>query len=161
MKYAELCRPVFKRVVAFDPALPANAWPEWIERVSFEEVVSQADCLSLHMPLTSTNHHLMDSVNIRKMKFGAILINVARGGLIDPAALNDALNSGHILTACLDVLETEPPSPDDPLLHNSRTMMSPHIAYLTRESVAAYAEVPAQNVVDVMKNERPRFSIPA
>lgn len=99
--------------------------------VSFEELLRTSDVVSLHCPLTKENAGLMNRAAFEKMKRTAILINTARGGLVDETALADALLSGEIRAAGLDVLCREPPAPDNPLLHLPNCRITPHLAWAT------------------------------
>lgn len=108
--------------------------PEYsfIEQVSFEELLERSDVLSLHTPLTSQTRYIINKETISKMKDGVILINTARGALIDEPALVDALNSGKIYAAGLDVISEEPPRSDLPILHCNNATITAHIAYLPK-----------------------------
>ena len=105
-------------------------------RVSFDELLRRSDVISLHCPLTDTTVRLFGEAEFRKMKSDAILINTARGGLIDSAALVAALNDGEIAAAALDVLPQEPPVDGDPLLDykGPNLLMTPHIAWASNEA---------------------------
>jgi len=106
------------------------------ERVSFDEVLKQADVISLHCPLNEETHDLFSAAEFEQMKSGAILINTARGGLVDSAALADALRSGEIAAAAVDVLPQEPPVAGDPLLEyeGDNLIITPHIAWASNEA---------------------------
>ena len=101
---------------------------------SFEELLPLCDVLSFHCPLFKENEKMLNSRTISLMKEGAVVINTARGGLIDEKALREALDSGKIAGAGLDVLSTEPPPPDHPLLHHPRCRITPHTAWATVEA---------------------------
>ena len=105
-------------------------------RVSFDELLRRSDVISLHCPLNDTTIRLFGEAEFRKMKSDAILINTARGGLIDSAALVAALNDGEIAAAALDVLPQEPPVDGDPLLDykGPNLLMTPHIAWASNEA---------------------------
>jgi glycerate dehydrogenase len=105
-------------------------------RVSFDEVLRRSDVISLHCPLTDATVGLFGEAEFGKMQSDAILINTARGGLVDSAALVSALRKGDIAAAALDVLPQEPPVDGDPLLDYDGTnlMMSPHIAWASNEA---------------------------
>ena len=100
-------------------------------RRPFETVVGQSDVISLHCPLTDKTRKLFGAEEFRRMKPSAILINTARGGLVDSAALADALEAGEIGGACIDVLPQEPPVDGDPLLDygGDNLVLTPHIAW--------------------------------
>lgn len=123
------------RVMAHAPRVPRVEAPEPdVERVSLDELFARADVVSLHCPLTGATARLVDAPRLARMKPGAFLINTARGGLVDETALVGALASGHLGGAALDVLGTEPPPPDHPLLHAPNCIVTPHNAWATRAS---------------------------
>ncbi len=109
------------------------------------ELLSESDIVSLHVPLTPETEHLIDEAALARMKPGAILINTARGGLVDESALLSALRSGTIAAAGLDVFEAEPTPPDNPLFDLENVVVSPHVAWLTRETLDRSIEVAAEN----------------
>ena len=122
---------------------------------SEEELFRQSDVLSLHCPLTEETRGLMDARRIALMKRGALLINTARGAVVDSAALADALRSGHLGGAGVDVFETEPPLPaDHPLLHCPNTIATPHVAFASRESMEARAEIVFDNITAWMEGRQ-------
>jgi len=106
------------------------------DRVAFDELLEQSDVISLHCPLTDQTRKLFDRTTIARMKPDAILINTARGALIDSAALVDALSSGHLAGAAVDVLSQEPPVDGDPLLDydGENLVVTPHIAWGTDQA---------------------------
>ena len=108
--------------------------PNGIKSVSYNELWQQSDIVSLHCPLSADTRHLVNSSTIAQMKPSAIVINTGRGPLIDEQALADALNSGRIAAAAVDVLSTEPPTADNPLLTARNCQITPHIAWATREA---------------------------
>lgn len=114
---------------------------------SLPELARRADIVSLHVPLTPETTRLFDEAMIRSMKPGAIFINTARGGLVDEAALQRALEDGHIRAAGLDVFEVEPVGPDNPLLKMDTVTVAPHVAWLTKESLARSVEIAAANTL--------------
>jgi len=101
---------------------------------TLEEMLEISDAVTLHCPLFKETARMIDARTIARMKPGAFLINTSRGGLIDEQALLEALDSGRIAGAGLDVLSTEPPPPDHPLLHHPKCRITPHIAWATREA---------------------------
>ena len=123
-------------VIAFDPYVTKEAAAEaGAELVAFDELLERSDFISLHVPLTESTQHLIDAEALKKMKNSATLINTARGPVVDNAALAAALDAGEIAGAGLDVLEEEPPSPDNPLLRRDDVVLSPHAAYNSVESL--------------------------
>jgi len=121
------------RVIAYAPRPPA-ARPEWVRLAGLEEVFRESDVLSLHCPLTAENAGMVNAERLRLMKPTALLLNTARGGLIDEAALAEALNAGRLAGAGLDVLSSEPPPADNPLLQARNCLITPHLAWATRRA---------------------------
>lgn len=124
------------RPIAFDPYLsPSRARSLQVELFEdLDDVLSRADFLTLHIPLTTETQHLIDSNRMLKMKKGARIVNCARGGLIDESALYEALKSGRIAAAALDVFETEPPPADFPLRTLPNIVFTPHLGASTAEA---------------------------
>ena len=110
------------------------------------EVLAEADVVSLHLPLNKGTRHLLDSGAFRAMKAGTIVVNVARGQLIDEVALVDALRTGHLGGAGLDVFEVEPLPLDSPLLGMPNVVLTPHWAAATRATMARRAQITTNNV---------------
>jgi phosphoglycerate dehydrogenase-like enzyme len=123
--------------------------------VQLEELLRSSDVISLHVPLTSETRNLLDPSRIAAIKPGAILINTARGELIDEAALYEALVSGRLAGAGLDVLATEPPDPSNPLLSLEQVTITPHVATGTLDSLHAKARFYAANIERVLAGEAP------
>jgi phosphoglycerate dehydrogenase-like enzyme len=117
-----------------------------IERREFGELLGEADILSLHVPLAPETEGLLDGAAFARMKPGAILVNTARGGLVDEAALVAALASGRLAAAGLDVFAVEPVPADCPLLGLDNVVLMPHVAWLTPETLARSLEVAADNM---------------
>ena len=117
-------------------------------RVPLDEMLTQVDVVSLHCPLTDETRHLIGARELQLMKPSAILINTARGGVVDENALLDALNNRHIAAAALDVLAEEPPRADHPLLRNQRSdlIITPHIAWASRQARQKLIEGIAANI---------------
>ena len=134
------------QIRAVDPFLAARGWPDATPPTTLAEGLAWADILSLHIPKTGVP--LIGAPELALLPPGAIVVNTARGGIVDEAALAAALQSGHIAAAGLDVLEQEPPAPDHPLLALSNVILTPHIAGLSRQSAQRMAVSSAQNVLD-------------
>ena len=117
-----------------------------IERRELDDLLETSDVVSLHLPLTPETESLIDRAALARMKSGAVLINTARGGLVEETALVEALTSGRLLAAGLDVLTEEPPPPDHPLLSLDNVVLTPHVAWLTRETLTRSFEVALENV---------------
>ncbi len=141
-------RAVADRLRAFDMAVqfydPLLAPPSPAVN-DLPAALGQADVVSLHVPLTETTHHLVDPMQCKR---GAIIINTARGGVLDGARLHEALNSGHLYGAGLDVFEQEPPASNQPLLAHSHLVCTPHVASLSDGALRRMACESVQNVLD-------------
>jgi D-3-phosphoglycerate dehydrogenase len=120
------------RVVAADPTRPAV---EGVRLVELEELLATSDLVCVTTRFDPSTRHLLNAAAFARMKSGAYLVNTSRGGAVDQAALVDALRSGHLGGAALDVLEREPISPDDPLLSLPNVVLTPHAAFYSRESL--------------------------
>ncbi|MEQ9814571.1 MAG: 2-hydroxyacid dehydrogenase [Azospirillaceae bacterium] len=118
------------------------------------ELLASADIVSLHIPLTEETAGWLDRAAIARMKPGAILVNTARGGLVDETALIDALNAGHLSAAGLDVFADEPIPPASPLRYLETVTMTPHLAWLTRETLERSIEMAAENCRRVASGEK-------
>jgi D-3-phosphoglycerate dehydrogenase len=121
----------------FDPQVQLHQTVNATRASSLDELLRQSDIISLHVPLTSENRSFIDAGALERVKPGAVLINTARGGLIDEAALAGALRDGRLSGAALDVLQKEPPNPDNPLLQMDNVLITPHIAAGTRDALQA------------------------
>lgn len=124
------------RVVVYDPYLAASKAKSLRVELcdTVDDAVAQADFITLHLPKTKETTHLINRERIEKMKAGVRIVNCARGGLIDEKALIEGLDNGKIAGAALDVFETEPPSPDDPLLGREDVVLTPHLGASTEEA---------------------------
>jgi D-3-phosphoglycerate dehydrogenase / 2-oxoglutarate reductase len=133
---------------AYDPYLMAHAWPEGpaASVADLATGLAEADFVSVHIP--KADGPLISAAELTAMKRGAIIVNTARGGIVDETALADALRSGHIAAAALDVFNAEPPTPDHPLLAFDQVILTPHTAGLTRDAAERMAIASVQNVLD-------------
>jgi D-3-phosphoglycerate dehydrogenase len=138
-------------VICFDPYLSDDRAHEMhIERVSFDDLLERSDFISLHAALTPNTSGLIGKEVIAKMKPGVRIVNAARGGLIDEDALIEALRSGHVAGAALDVLTKEPPDFDNPLLHMDNVVVTPHLAASTQEAQREVGLMIVKQVVDAL-----------
>ena len=145
------------RVIAHDPYLqPEQAKDLGVGLSGLDDLLRQADYLSIHCPLTSETRHLIGPEQLHLMKPSAYLINMARGPVVDQAALYSALVDGVIAGAALDVLEQEPPPPDDPLLKLPNVLFTPHTASWSAESMVQLRRDVVRNVVQVLRGDAPR-----
>jgi len=154
------------RVVAYDPFITAEAAAKLgATLVDLDTLWREADAISLHIPLTEQTRNLVNATALAKMKKGAVLVNCARGGIVDEAALAEALSSGHLGGAALDVFDKEPPPPDHPLLKVENFVCTPHIGASTEEAQSAVAIAIAEQLAlylgqGVVKNAVNLASIP-
>ena len=116
------------------------------EYVSLDELLERSDVISLHTPLTEATKHIINKESIAKMKDGVIIINNGRGPLVDSAALADALHSGKVYAAGIDVVEGEPNIWDNPLLKAPRCLITPHISWLPKESRQKILDITEANI---------------
>ena len=126
-----------------------------VTMVPFETLLAESDYLSVNVPLTADTRHLFGASAFAAMKPTAILCNTARGPVVDQAALLDALNTGQIGGAALDVWDPEPPAMDDPLLQHPRLLATPHAAFVSEESLVELRERAARQIVDVLAGRTP------
>ncbi len=136
------------KIMAYDPYLAAKGWPEGqvADAGDLLAGLAAADFVSVHIP--KADKPIIGTAEIASMKRGAIIVNTARGGIVDEAALADALRSGQIAAAALDVFDAEPPAPDHPLLAFDQVILTPHTAGLTAEAAERMAVSSVQNVLD-------------
>lgn len=136
------------KITAYDPWLATHGWPEGSVACAAELAtgLAGADFVSIHIP--KADGPLIGAAEIAQMKQGAVIINTARGGIVDEAALAVGLRSGHIGAAGIDVLVAEPPTADHPLFAFDQVILTPHTAGLTREAAERMAVASVQNVLD-------------
>ncbi len=139
-------------VLGFDPLVSDDVIAKLnIESVSFDELLRRADYITLHTPLTDDTRGLLNGNTIKQCKRGVRIVNCARGGIIDEAALLDALKSGHVAGAALDVFEQEPPPEHFPLLQNPNVVVTPHLGASTVEAQEKVAVQIAHQIADALK----------
>jgi D-3-phosphoglycerate dehydrogenase len=157
-RVAELCKGLFQmRVLAFDPYLPAETMAERnAEKAgTLDELLAQADYVSINCPHTAETRGMMGAAQFEKMQRHAYFITTARGGIHDEAALETALKAKHLAGAGLDVWEDEPPPSDHPLLHFDNVVVSPHSAGITRQSRHNIARIAAEQMIDILDGRKP------
>ena len=150
---------VAKRARAFDMRViytdVVRADDPDVEFREFDQLLAESDVVSVHAPLTSRTRHLLNEETIAKMKPGAVLVNTSRGALVDAEALAEALRTGRIRAAAIDVFDPEPPSSQSPLLQVDNVVLSPHMAGVTMESVLRIVGAALENVKRVASGEEP------
>lgn len=156
-RVASIARVLGMKVMAFDPFVaPERARVLGVELVpSLAELLPRARVVSLHCPSTPETYHLMHAGMLRLMSKGSFLINVARGALIDEIALLDALRSGHLAGAALDVYDPEPPMANHPLFTLPNTICTPHIGSYTAASVLRMQVMVCEQIASAIRGERP------
>jgi D-3-phosphoglycerate dehydrogenase len=148
------------RVITHDPYLaPELARELDVELVSFDDLLQRSDFISVHAPLTPQTRGLMNEAAFAKAKKGVLVINTARGPLIDEAELVQALDSGQVGGAALDVLATEPPPKDSPLLGRDNVILSPHTAFYSVDALNELQTKCASDVARVLSGEKPVYPV--
>ena len=122
---------------------------------AYEDLLDEADILTLHCPLTPETRRMVDAAALNRMKSTAILVNTGRGGLIDQKALLEAVRSGRLAGAGLDVTDPEPPAPDDPILHEPRIVVLPHVGSASVGGRTGMTRVCVENLVAALEGRRP------
>lgn len=166
-RYAALAAPTVREVLGFDirtdrPEPAAGnvlAGIDGARVTDLDTVLSRSDVISLHLPLTEDTREFLGDSAFARMRQGVHLINVARGTLIDSAALRRGLDTGRVTAAALDVFDTEPPDPADPLIGHPNVLATPHVAYLSDATTRGYIVAQAQNVVQWMQTGTPVLTV--
>lgn len=152
---AEKAAALGMRVIGTSRSAPL-ALPRGVEWTTLEELLAQSDFVSLHLPATSETVGLMNAQRLAKMKRGAMLINTARGALVDEAALTAALEAGRLAGAALDVQATEPPDLAQPPFNLPQVIVTPHAAFVSRESLMELRQRASTQVADCLAGRTPR-----
>jgi D-3-phosphoglycerate dehydrogenase len=146
-------------VLGYDPFLTSSRAAQLqIEATSIEDILKRCDFITVHTPLTKDTRHLINAASIKTMKPGAVIINCARGGIIDEDALAAAIKSGHLGGAGLDVFEAEPPT-HSPLLSLDNVVLTPHLGASTAEAQVEVALDVARQIVDVLEGRPPQSAV--
>ncbi len=152
-----LMKPFGVKIVAYDPYINLEFCEKLgVESVTFDELIQSADYISLHVPLLPTTRHMISENEFRKMKNTTVVVNTGRGALIDQNALVKAIKEGEIAAAGLDVLEFEPPSPDDEIFKLEDVITTGHIGAATTEALIRLRINVAQSIVDVLGGKQPK-----
>jgi len=155
-RVAELAKPFGMRVLGYDPYLSEDELrARGVQPVDLEQLLTQSDVVSVHCPRTEQTLNLFDGARFAAMRPGSIFLSTARGGIHDEAALAQALKSGHLSGAGLDVWGYEPPSADHPLLAFPNVVGTFHTAGVTHEARRNAARIGAQQLIDVLAGKRP------
>jgi D-3-phosphoglycerate dehydrogenase len=157
-KVAERGRAFGVRLIAYDPYVDQSAMAaEGVENVSLDELLGRSDVISLHSPLTPETRGLINAAAFARMKPGAILVNTSRGPVVDEPALIDALRSGRLGGAGLDVLATEPPARDNPLFTMQNVVLTPHSSSTTVEALDDLTRKVNMQIVQILRGEWPTY----
>ncbi len=146
----EKAKPLFKKIVGFDPAITSPLAGVTMVN-NLDELLQQSQIVSLHAPYMKSTHHMIGARELALMPKSSILVNVSRGGLIDEAALREALENGHLDGAGLDVFETEPLPESSPLRNTKNLILSPHIAWYSQSAGPRLMEWGIRDVLSYLK----------
>lgn len=159
-RFAAMCRSAFQmQVHAFDPFIDGKSVEEWgaVYHEDLVEMAQKVGFISLHCPATPATNHLVDETVLNALGPEGVLINCARGQVVDEAALIAALKSNRIAGAGLDVYESEPPAPDHPLFALDNVVLTPHLASFTEEGRQRMGMMVVEDVLRVLRGERPLY----
>lgn len=148
LRFARMADALGMRVIGFDPF--AKNLPDYVQSVDLETIWREADAISLHCPLTDDNRGLLDAATLAQCKRGVIVVNTARGGLIDEAALLAAVRSGQVRAAGLDSFAVEPMTAGHPFQHEPNFVLSPHIGGVTSDAYVNMGVGAAKNLLQVL-----------
>lgn len=151
LRMGEMAAALRMRIIGHDPY--ASQLPSYIERVELDAIWRDSEAISLHCPLTDENRGLINARTLSRCKSGVILVNTARGGLVDEAALLQAVRSGHVMSAGLDSFAVEPMPADHPFRGEPNMILSPHIGGVTREAYVNMGVAAARNLLAVLERE--------
>lgn len=149
-------------IIGYDPFVTAElAAMHGVTLADVDTILERSDVITVHVPLNKATRGIINADNIGKLKPGVMLINVARGGVYDEAAVAKALTDGKIAGAAFDVYETEPPAADNPLFSAPNTILTPHLGALTAEAQLRVAEEACEQVIDVLAGRSARYAVNA
>jgi phosphoglycerate dehydrogenase-like enzyme len=158
-RMAHISRNCFKRVIACDPYIIDGDFPAYVERVSKEELFAQADAVSLHVPLNDETRNIVNAALLERMRPGSVLVNTARGAVVNIDDMLAALDAGRLDGAALDVLPAEPPDTDARIVQHPRVLLTPHAAFYSVVAERELRRKAAQNLVDWMRHGRPSYVV--
>ena len=157
---AERTRPLGLRLIGHDPFISDDRLSGFgVDPMPLDDLLRQADYVTLHVPFSGETRHLLNRERLVLMKPGAVLINTARGGLVDTEALLEALRSSHLGAAGLDVLEQEPPASDHPFRSMSNVILTPHTALYSEESLSTLKREVTEDVAGILRGEAPKNAV--
>jgi D-3-phosphoglycerate dehydrogenase len=152
LRFARMADAIGMKVIGFDPF--ARDLPDYVKSVELSQIWSESDVISLHCPLTEENRGLVNADTLAQCKAGVIVVNTARGGLIDEAALLMAIRSGRVAMAGLDSFAAEPMTPGHPFQGEKNLVLSPHIGGVTSDAYVNMGVAAAKNLLTVLARQR-------
>lgn len=158
-RMAHVSRHCFARLVACDPYIDDGEFPEDVARVGLMELFTQSDVISIHVPLNDKTRGMVGKHLLGAVRPGAMLVNTARGAIVNLDHLLAALDAGRLDGAALDVLPIEPPPADDPIMKHPRVLLTPHAAFYSVEGERELRRKAAQNLVDWARTGRPTYVV--
>lgn len=159
-RFIEKVKPLGFKMAAYDPFVSAEDMAALgVRKMELDEIIREADYLSVHVPLIKETFHLLNKERFSQMKKNAVIINTARGSIIDEKALADALEKGAIAGAALDVTEEEPIGKDSPLLTMDNVIITPHSAWYSEEAMVELRQKAARNIVQVLSGETTPYAL--
>jgi D-3-phosphoglycerate dehydrogenase / 2-oxoglutarate reductase len=159
-RFIEKVKPLGFKLAAYDPFVSAEDMAAVrVRKMELDEIIREADFLSVHVPLVKDTFHLLNAERFSQMKKNAVIINTARGPIIDEKALIEALETGIIAGAAIDVTEEEPISIDSPLLNMENVIITPHSAWYSEEAMVELRQKAARNIVQVLKGEKTPYAL--
>jgi D-3-phosphoglycerate dehydrogenase len=159
-RFIEKVKPLGFKTAAYDPFVSAEDMAAvGVQKMELDEIIREADYLSVHVPLIDDTFHLINKERLNQMKRNAVIINTARGPIIDEKALAEALEKGIIAGAALDVTEDEPVSIDSPLLQMDNVIITPHSAWYSEEAMIELRQKAAKNIVHVLSGEKTPYAL--
>ncbi|WHY68863.1 C-terminal binding protein [Neobacillus sp. SuZ13] len=159
-RFIEKVKPLGFKTAAYDPFVSAEDMAAvGVQKMELDEIIRESDFLSVHVPLIDDTFHLINEECLNQMKRNAVIINTARGPIIDEKALADALEKGIIAGAALDVTEDEPVSINSPLLRMDNVIITPHSAWYSEEAMIELRQKAAKNIVHVLSGEKTPYAL--
>ncbi|SNT07917.1 D-3-phosphoglycerate dehydrogenase [Noviherbaspirillum humi] len=158
-RMAHVARDCFKRVIACDPYLIDGDFPAYVERVSKERLFEASDAVSLHVPLNEETRGMVDRSLLDRMPPASVLVNTARGAVVNIDHLLASLDAGRLAGAGLDVLPMEPPDAQSPIVRHPRVLLTPHAAFYSDIAANELRRKAAQNLIDWQRLGRPAYVV--
>lgn len=158
-RFAHIARNCFARVIACDPYIIDGDFPAYVERVDLETLFGRSDIVSLHVPLNDETRGMVNAPLLGRMRQGSMLVNTARGAVVDVDAVLARLDDGTLDGAALDVLPVEPLAPSHPLARHPRVLLTPHAAFYSTAAEVELRRKAALNIVQWAKSGRPMYPV--